>query len=445
MSGEAGGEMSEGAIVIFGKPDAFRSGVSSEVNEIMDQICTLAAFSSSDLERIRPSLYDAVRAYTTTKWLKIVWKTPDLGLIPLMMPVMTFFIATIAAAVLLPGSPMTNPRVTIYLAPLLVIVLLIRSGLHIRIRPRLIGVFIACELLVAVAALTTSREWSKQVDSYWASAVRALLSYKFADRHHVATVPAAEILMLALWILALASILSIMVRLISWGGMVIASDLPLGYSRSARLNSQLIVALFEIAHKADSLHTDLTGIGAADTGYRFLWTQKDRRKIDSALDKAARLVRSPWADIMGSTNGTAGRWIAAQAPRIEFFLRYQQSKNIFTGANLIDLRDSMISAAVQALEGDWQSIGSDQADALAALKARQWRLTMRRIAAICIPWAIVGIVAAFTPHTLSAYRNLIIVTCVGYSAVQLLSLIDPDFSERIDLASRAAASFIKRR
>lgn len=134
----------------------------------------------------------------------------------------------------------------------------------------------------------------------------------------------------------------------------------------------------------------------------------------------------------------------AQASRIEFLIRYQQSKNLFVGANLLELRDSMNAAAIRAIEGDWQKIGAELGEAVAAVTARHWKTTARRILAIGLPLAVAVVTIKFFPHWPTAYHNLVLFSCVGYVVVQVLSLLDPDFAERLALAGKITASVIKR-
>lgn len=69
---------------------------------------------------------------------------------------------------------------------------------------------------------------------------------------------------------------------------------------------------------------------------------------------------------------------------------------------------------------------------------------MRRVLAIILPCVAAFIVANYMSHLSSQYRNLIVLTCIGYAGIQVLSLIDPEFSGRIDVAGKLVASVIRR-
>lgn len=62
-------------------------------------------------------------------------------------------------------------------------------------------------------------------------------------------------------------------------------------------------------------------------------------------------------------------------------------------------------------------------------------MIIRRITAIVLPCGAAFALARFAPHIASQYRSLIIISCIAYVCAQLLTLIDPDFSERFNIAA----------
>jgi hypothetical protein len=271
--------------------------------------------------------------------------------------------------------------------------------------------------------------------------VYALVPPKLERSMNFSAVPAAQVLRLAIWIIAFFAILGLLHKYIEFFGEMVASKRELGYPLAAELSSQLIMSLFMIGYYAEVLCKHISDDGC---GPSCLPHEKDRQRLSAELTRVAQLVRKHWAQAMASRNGVSGHWIAAQAPRIEFFLRYQQSKNMLIGANLAELRDSMITAALQAIDGNWHLIGSAHEESVATVRARRWKSILQRGFAISVPCAVAFVVAKFMPHLFSPYHNLIIFTCIGYAGVQLLSLIDPEFSARVGLASKMAASIVKR-
>jgi hypothetical protein len=427
-------------------PHDFRSLFNGEVSAILDRVGHLQGVPQKEFERIWPSLYDAARACVSAGWWHIFRKVLRVRkrLFALLV-CLTGFI-TIGIALALPSLSFASKDEIasgVFLAP---IYIFIRSMVRSRMHYRLVTISTLLEIALMITILKTFNRWSPQVDSLWIRTTRALVPASFEAKTHLATVHAAECLQVAIWLVTFWGIFSISQKTINSVGKWTTSGLEFGYGRATELNARLVVALFNISYYADLAASRLPNDRYMNTTdlSPIILHEKDRERINQALEGATRLIRRSWAETMASNNGVAGRWIAAQAPRIEFFLRYQQSKNILFSVNLTQLRDAMTTMAIQVIDGKWDLIGADHEDAIATLKARRWKSALRRILAFSLPSVAAFIVAKYMPHLPSPYRNLIIVTCIAYAGVQLLSLIDPDFSERVGLAGKVAASIVKR-
>jgi hypothetical protein len=419
----------------------FRSSFNTEVAGMVNNVRHLEGLSETDFERIRLSLYDAARACVSTGWWSIFW-----GIIKSRKHVLALFalltVFVIASIIyFMPALTLMPSEYMAFGIVLAIVIMVVRNIIHSRISCQYITIVIFLETALMIGALETFDRWAHYVRSPWRQAVYALVPPKLESRIRLAAIPAAHVLQLAIWIIAFLAILGLVHKLIEFVGEAIASELDAGYPHATEHTSQLIMSLFMIGYFADCLYKHASDGGC---GPSCLPHEKDRERLNAELTRVAQMVRKPWAQTIAFRNGVTGLWIAAQAPRIEFFLRYQQSKNMLIGANLAELRDSMITAALQAIDGNWHLIGSAHEESVATVRARRWKSILRRGFAISLPCAIAFVVAKFMPHLFSPYHNLIIFTCIGYAGVQLLSLIDPEFSARIGLAGKMAANIVKR-
>lgn len=422
----------------------FRELYDCEVTRILDSVQQLEGLQRTDFERIRLSLYDAARANVAVGWWSIFWGTCKsrkrvLALIALA------FILTVSLVIGILPKPSSVPSQDVLAGLLLAgLIMAIRNIIHRRIDYRFSSVIILAETALAIASLATFGKWNGYVSNRWREMVNSLVPVKAEPKLHLMTAPAAEVLQLAIWIIVVFGIFGLMAKYAGFEGRLFASKRDLGYSRAEIVNAQLVISLFDISYAADTLCWSLPkGPGITARSLQ-LPSDGDRRKIDYRLKVAAQHVRKPWAAAMARNNGAAGRWIAAQAPRIEFYLQYQRARNVLCGSNLEDLRYSMMTAAMQAIEGRWHLIGAGDSEFVATVRAYHWKSVMRRVLAIILPCVAAFIVANYMSHLSSQYRNLIVLTCIGYAGIQVLSLIDPEFSGRIDVAGKLVASVIRR-
>jgi hypothetical protein len=421
---------------------SYRESFEYDVNQIIDLTRKLEETSEGEIQRIMPSLIGVARAYVSCSWWARLWKVLKvrkrvLASIPLLISIVLTCIV-----VPLPHPPLNSTDGAgtqgIFLA---MGILALREIIHSKTGYRATLVLKIIETALAITFLATFNRWSASIERMWRAAVHGLTTPAFAANNHLAAGQASEALEWALWVIAIIGLLGFVVRVISFGIKIEISESGNGYNQAEQLSSSIIVAFLKVALAADTLSVLLSRESDPEEFGQLLFQmhyRSERRTIEFWLNNTARRVRGPWPEAMGATHGIAGRWAATYATQIEFFVRYQQSANMFVGANLIGLRDSMITAAVHAVEGNWNLIGSDHQEIIAAVKARRWKLAIRRLLAIALPSVTAFVFAKFVPELASPYRSLIIVTCIAYAGVQVLSLIDPDFSARVDLATKLA-------
>lgn len=425
----------------------FRTLYNAAITMKLREVQRIEGLQGTDFERIKPSLHDAARASISDGWLSVFWDTCTsrkrvlalMGLAAILVP--TSILTIMALTLPTPSSRMPGGYVFASLA-LALLIIAIRQVIHGWIHYKLSTVLLVMETALAITSLATFDKWDRYLGKQWPETVHALVPVKFAAKLHLMTVPAAEVSLLAIWAIASICIFFLIGKFVNFQGMMYASQRNLGYSRVEMANAQLVISLFSISHAADLLCREL-GIGTASRPLR-LPSDIDRYQLGWLFEQATSHVKKPWATTMARNNGAAGRWIAAQAPRIAFYLQYQKSRNILFGSNLEELRDSMTAAAIQAIDGKWHLIGAGDSKFAATVKVYRWKSIIRRTLAIALPCVAALIVANFMPYLSSQYRNLIIFTCIGYAGVQVLTLIDPEFSGRLDTASKIMASVIKR-
>jgi len=162
--------------------------------------------------------------------------------------------------------------------------------------------------------------------------------------------------------------------------------------------------------------------------------------LDTMLNKLAILIRHRWRRAQAASHGIGGQWVSSYAPNIEFFIRRQQARNMLMGNNLLELRDAITAAMVQAADSNWHMIGAGDENVAVATAAR-WKRALRRAVAIAVP-----VVAAIGAVHLSkdlppGYAQAIVVVCIGFIGVQLLGLIDPDSPARLEVAGKLTSLF----
>lgn len=406
---------------------SFKSCYSSAIAEVMQALHGLDCLDPEDTRRIWSVISDAARCYYSVNWWPLFREAirkryrMQAAIAVVLVPIF------VASWNILPkprtGS-LTDDNI-IFSVTVVGALLIVGSIFQALIPYRYRTAFLmtgAGAALLAIAKFPEFQRWSSHI-----LPARRELASPFT---------------LILWLVALVCIVIIVRRSVIFWGKVAVSGLEFGYGRPAEECAELILGFLEISRITTELLDRMQGKVTGDEDILWLAESKlpsdsARRRIERHLDQLAFHVRKPWRLAMRSRNGSAGLWIASQAPRIEFFIRFQQSKNMLAGNNLIELRNSMTSALVQAADGNWHLIGSEAEYSPVALVSR-WKMMIRRSFAIAVP--ILGAVAA--AHFLRApYVQVVVLTCLTFAGVQLFGLIDPDSPARLDVAGRVASMF----
>ena len=397
------------------------------VAEVMGKLHGLDCLDPEDTARISPTINDAARCYYSVHWWPLFREAIRKRYRMQAAIVLATILFILLSWNILPKPRTANMTVDNISSVVILAEVLVAAGavfyflIPYRCRTAFLMTGAGAALLV-VAKFPTFQRWSVHV-----LPARAELAPPFT---------------LLVWLLALVCILITVRRSVIFFGKVIASGLESGYGQPAEQCAELVLRFLDVS----STITDLLGhmqsqiVGDKDVlwlGESKLPSYYARQRIKRQLDMLAFLVRKPWQRAMRSRNGSAGLWIAGHAPRIEFFIRFQQSKNILAGNNLTELRDSMASALVKAADADWHLIGSEPEYSSAVLVSR-WKMMIRRSIATTLP--ILGAVAAV--RLLRApYVQVVAFTCISFAGVQLLGFIDPDSpTARLDVAGRLAST-----
>jgi hypothetical protein len=100
----------------------------------------------------------------------------------------------------------------------------------------------------------------------------------------------------------------------------------------------------------------------------------------------------------------------------------------------------MTLTLVQVADGDWTAVGSGEEYGIASIISR-WRRALRKLMTIILPF-----IAAFAAWHFFAkysipYATSAVLTCVAFSGIQILSLIEPDAAARLDIAMKVSDKF----
>jgi len=420
---------------------------------VADEIETLWSvyhLSLSDTQRIWPAIDDAARCYYSVHWWPIFTEATERHF---------RIISALSAVVLLSLGGvlylMPEPHAAHLVAddaswPLLTALILFAVGavfqLLIPYRYRT-AIWIA-EAVAAIAAVAEFQRWSPQVLSTWKTLISSLSWVNPQVRQQMAAAPVAEIVDLTLWLLAIFCIAMIMRRGVNFWVKGLVSKRR--YGRPAEQCAELMIGFLEINCLIAGILDRMELVAADDKGdtkaFRIAelppasFRNEINHDIKIHLRWLASRARKPWRQAMRSRNGSAGRWVSGQASRIEFFIRLQQSKNMLFGNNLVELRNAMVCALIQAADGDWHLIGSEPEYSHAALVGR-WKVIIRRSLAIALP---ILVAVAATRFLRTPYVQAVVLTCLGFTAMQLLGFLDPDAPARLDAAGRFVANALKR-
>ena len=415
---------------------AFKRYHREAVADVMKELQALDCLDAEDINRIWPVIADAAKCYHSVRWWPL-YRRAIRKRYRMQTKIAFILLAVILALWFILPKPRTQniTELTILSSTSIAIVLLhVRDIFRSRFPYRYQTVTLMLGAVLALVAVAHFQTWWSRVPPL----LKALFSSSsFVSPHvrrQIISAPTAGIIQLTLWVIAVIWIVGIGRRCINWNAKIAASGLSLGYGRPAEQCAELMIELLKIS----SFITDVLDRIHKDPIWLVLPSNSERNRINKDLNQLASHVRNSWQEAMRSCNGSAGLWIANHARRIEFFIRLQQSKNMLAGNNLVELRDSMAHALVQAADGDWHLIGAEAEEYSHAALTGRWKMITRRSIAIALP--ILGAVAA-THFLRPPYVQAVVLTCLGFAGVQLLGLIDPDSPAQLDVAGRVASMF----
>lgn len=271
--------------------------------------------------------------------------------------------------------------------------------------------------------------WASHATAAWESIVSSYPTLHQDRKTQLASIPIAHLLQWALWFTALVLYAVCFRRIVMFFGKVIVSEKKFGYGVAAEAHAEAILRLVDIRHYLNKIPSD-----------NYPNCKRNNRCLQCRLGTFAIFIRGPWRKTMHAHYRPAGDWIASQAPRIELFIRHQQTKNMLLSGNLFKLRDAMTVTLVNAGDGNWHLIGTEE-EYTDKATARRRSVLIRR--AIAVGASI--IVAIAVPHFLRHYPTLyiqgIVITCIGFATVELLGILDPDAPSRLDIAGRMSNIF----
>ena len=301
-------------------------------------------------------------------------------------------------------------------------------------------------LVVAIVSSFAARKfavWSPYVHSTWVSAISALSSLHVVNGKQVMAEPITRSLQVALFYLTAICIDVWIIRIINLSGKALASGKEFGYGQPAEGCAEVVIKLLGIAHSITELLDPPPFVsGDAEISMKdkiaLKWLNGQRQYLEGEFNGLAFAIRGSWRKAMRESYKPAGRLIASEAPRMELFIRHQQAKNALQG-NLNELRDSMTSTLIHAVEGNWRLIGVEEEYADKIVVQRRARIIRRSVLiAVMVGFAVAA------PHYMQHYPTLyssIVAVCISFALVELAGLLDPDAPTRLDIAGRVAGIF----
>ncbi len=327
------------------------------------------------------------------------------------------------------------------------------TALHYRLSETQKNIANVAELTIFFLGVWRYRVWTAPVRHLWLQFVALLPLMPARDTQGVLNFPVADVVEVALWLLAIVATINVAGRAAYAFGKIEAAGRKGGYSRAAEQCSELIIGLLNICDLAttlairvedvtcDGMPSSVVASANAPLEQCYYW---ERMELTDAVSRLVTVISRPWPQAMISESGTAGRWIANCAPEMEFFLRYQLARNQLASTSLIQFRDVMTSALVDAAKGDWHLIAVKDDAATAILHHYQKRQAWRRITGVALPLVIASVLIGLRHVVPSSYSSPLIFTCITFAAVQALGLLDPDSPARLDISSRLAGMLRRR-
>jgi hypothetical protein len=394
--------------------------------------------------RIWQAIEDAARCYCSVRWLEIFWLALKRRFRMQAVICIGLVLCLISLSYIMPKPSSQNTYDNVFASVPMLAFLIVGGIFYWRLPHRYKTSVLLIVAIAAGVAMEKSHVWSPYAYSAWRATVLSLSPLHLKFRTQLASVPIVYALQWTLWYIMAICISLFAIRLVLLCGRAITSGKEFGYGQSAEACAEVIIRLLNISYSISELlnpgsttsgnvpaHSERTKITAR-------WLNGQRQYLEGEFNGLAFLIRGFWRRAMRDCYKPVGKLIAAEAPRIELFIRHQQAKNALQG-NLVELRDSITSILVHAAEGNWHLIGAEEEYANKVVAQRRTRIIRRAILiAVSIGFAVA------VPHYMRHYPALyssIVAICVTFILVELAGLLDPDAATRLDVAGRVASAF----
>jgi hypothetical protein len=464
------------ADAIYDIKKGYRDELEQAIGEDVKKASRISGLKRADLLRISPAIYDASKCYRSIEWWprfrKVLRNHPGrsgidpprdrtqigtgdavfgflfFGFIAVLMGFALISIITSAV----PTTPNLNGLMAYDLegvACVWFILSFIRAVVHRYLPYNYITFALFVEYLLAILVIHTYPAWSPAVANAWQSLHQ---SVPFKYRVLLPHIQPGRVILVAVWITAVECLIRVVIRIVRYLGRQISilclrrNRLPT-YGGGAEQSAALVILFLQVSYSLSEWELNLPSDTALDLkaiGAR-IPPSAVRDRTDRNLVRLAWTFSRPWKDAMRSSILTPGRRsaggrLAHEASRIEYFLQCQRVKIMLGGANFIRLREEMTTALVQSADGNWHLIGRGEEYEIGSIAGR-WKTVVRRLIAIAIPIALAIGISEFARKIPAPYIQAVILTCLGFAAVQLLGLIDPEAPARLDIASKVSGIF----
>lgn len=416
----------------------FRKTFEDAVARELRWLTELDNLSPADRARLSPVITDAARCYYCAHWKRLYEVNIKNHDHLHKFIIFTRLLLLLVALLILPAPPLADFDGIAKLAGFLIagyVTILLGLFFVESLPPRTNIALRGLAAIVGFGAVAEYNRWAPHIPSWWQRSVNHLSLIPAKDRAQMVHLPAAGIIQSVTWLIAVICFVTVASNLITYIGKCMVSEIGRGYRRPAEQSAQLLLGFLDISHLVTRLLQSLQDPSTSERRFVRLLTGEERQALRNMIYKLLRYVRTQWRQSMAASYGPIGQWIASHARSIEYFLRYQQSKNVLVGDNLFELRDAMISAMVDAADGNWHLIGA-KGDYGTAILTGRLKKAIRKTMVLCI--AIGGAIAVihYGKALPATAASLIIVTCFTFAIVELLGFLDPDSPERLGIASQ---------
>lgn len=413
---------------------SYQSAIVSEMNKLQEA-------NPTDMDRISIAVYDAARRYHSVHWWPIL-KSAIKGRFRVMvaMAAALLLVACIVygIAFVLP-KPTSEPPVKLLNYSILTatVLCLLGAAYLSRIPPRYVNGVITFTATTSFVAINRFQWWSAYPGPAWRKFVPSIPLAHAELKAQMERLPVSIILEWALWLIAFICILWLVRQVIEFCIKAFTIETDAENRLPAEKSANVIICLLDILRNCVNRmprpgHDEWVDHYSEEVRMEVF----NQQQLDSDLNKLAYIIEGQWQKSMRSYFGPVGNSMGRQASRIAFFIRYQQMKNVLL-SDKSELREAMMSALINAADGNWHLIGAGNEYSSMATTRRRKRIIRR---AISIGIAIFGAIAAQRLMP-APYVHIVVLTCIWFAGIEVLGLISPDAPGQLDVTSRLMSTF----